>query len=163
MRVVLSPVVGWPRLLFLRGNERVEFFFKRMSHYNWKVGADGRPTDEPNDVDDDECDALRYMVQNVLGKYSHLVVAPDPGVESGLQNASVDVHRQLVGMPGKKAPLSSTAQVVITTEQQKALNWAAVAGFVGLPTLAPEESTNAIRGTTQDASHGKKGTFSYSI
>jgi hypothetical protein len=160
MRVSLGTLVGQPQLLFLRGNERVEFFFQRLSQYNWKREADGRPSDVPNDVNDDECDATRYMVQNVLGKYSHLVVAPDAGVDVDPHGAAVNIHRQLVGMPGRPSPSGLAA---VSPEVAAQLHWNQIAGQVGLPQVNPGETRAAVKGSLGDTSHGRRGTFSYDI
>ena len=161
VRVSLAAVVGTPRLLFLRGDPMVELFFRRMGAYNWKLDAAGKPSDIPNEEHDDECDAVRYLVMNVLGKYSGLVVAPDHGEESQ-QVASVNVHRQLVGMPGKPAPVMS--KPIISPEAQRQMHWNQIAGMVGMPTMEPGETQKAVQGTLQgDPGRGRKGSFSWDL
>jgi hypothetical protein len=154
VRVSLSAIVGHPRLLFLRGNERVEFFFKRMSAYNWKLDAAGRPSDIPNEENDDECDATRYLVMNTLGKYSGFVMAPDAGVDGSSDTTAVNRHSQVVGMPGKPAPSSVS---VVTPEVARQMNWNAIAGMVGIPSI------DMSQGTSSDGKSGHKGTFSWNL
>jgi hypothetical protein len=66
VRMRLRPPMGDPLLFFLAGDAGVELLLKRMAKYHWKADAAGRITDKPNDVEDDECDALRYVVMNVF-------------------------------------------------------------------------------------------------
>jgi hypothetical protein len=162
VRVSLSAVVGHPRLLFLRGDPMVEYFFQRLSAYNWKLDAAGRPSDEPNEENDDECDCTRYMVMNVLGKYSGLVVAPDAVAEAVNSVAAVNAHSQLVGMPGKTTPKSTGS--VLTPEQARQENWNRIAGMIGIPTIEGGEGQKSVAGTLSgDNSKGHKGSFSWSL
>jgi len=66
VRMKLRPVMGEPELYFLRGDEGVASLFKKLQAYHWKVDAAGRVMNEPDKVDDDSCDAMRYMVMNVF-------------------------------------------------------------------------------------------------
>jgi hypothetical protein len=162
MRVSMSAVVGHPRLLFLRGDPMVEYFFQRLSAYNWKLDASGKPSDEPNDENDDEADCTRYMVMNVLGKYSGLVVAPDSVAEAVNSVAAVNAHNQLVGMPGKPTPKSTGS--VLSPEQTRQENWNRIAELTGIPTIESGEGQNAVAGTLSgDNSKGHRGSFSWSL
>ena len=66
VRYKLAPSIGDPELFFLKGDEGCEFFFKRLSQYHWAVDAAGKPSDIPDDTDDDECDAIRYPIMNLF-------------------------------------------------------------------------------------------------
>lgn len=66
VRMRLRPPMGDPLIFFLRGDPMVDLLVKRMMKYHWKVDAAGRLTNVPNDADDDECDAIRYLVMNVF-------------------------------------------------------------------------------------------------
>ena len=55
VRYKLAPSIGDPEMFFLAGDEGVEFFFKRLSQYHWALDASGRPSNIPDDTDDDEC------------------------------------------------------------------------------------------------------------
>jgi hypothetical protein len=66
VRMHLTPPMADPRLFFLTGDPQVELLIRRMSQYHWKLDAAGKPSDVPDETDDDECDALRYLVMNVL-------------------------------------------------------------------------------------------------
>jgi len=99
---------------------------------------------------------------NVLGKYSGLIVAPDAETEARGNVAAVNVHSQLVGMPGQATPRA--VNPVVTPEQQRQLHWNAIANMVGIPTMEGSEGQQAVRGTlTGDSSKGKKGSFSWSL
>lgn len=68
VRMKLSPVLGRkPELYFLAGDPGVEVLFERLLKYAWVIDTNtGEPTNEPNEKDDDGCDALRYLVMNVF-------------------------------------------------------------------------------------------------
>jgi len=77
VRMKLQPAVGDPQLFFLAGDDGVDFLVKRLGAYHWKLDAAGKPTDVPDDLEDDECDALRYLIMNVFGSRGKLVVTED--------------------------------------------------------------------------------------
>lgn len=60
------PMSSDPLIYFLAGDLGVDLLVKRLSRYHWKEDTAGRITDKPSDIDDDECDALRYGVMNVF-------------------------------------------------------------------------------------------------
>lgn len=67
VRWLLMPALGRPdeiRFFLLKGDEGCELLASRMSQYHWVSDAAGRLTDDPDDEDDDEVDALRYLVLN---------------------------------------------------------------------------------------------------
>jgi hypothetical protein len=77
VRMKLAPVMGDPQLYFLGGDEGVELLLKRISTYSWALGADGKPSDVPDDNEDDEPDAMRYLVMNVFGRKGKAVATED--------------------------------------------------------------------------------------
>lgn len=78
VRSKLWPIMGRePQLYFISNDQGVDMLCERMSKYHWVVDKAGRLTDEPNDVDDDEMDALRYLVMNVFAPKGKLTVARD--------------------------------------------------------------------------------------
>lgn len=64
LRSKIDPAFGPPELYFLSGDPGVELLFMRMSKYHWTLDEAGRPTNIPDDTDDDECDAVRYLIMN---------------------------------------------------------------------------------------------------
>lgn len=60
------PMSTEPLIYFLAGDPGVELLVRRLLKYHWKEDAAGRITDKPSEVDDDECDALRYLIMNVF-------------------------------------------------------------------------------------------------
>lgn len=75
VRQMLRPAAGPERLYFLKDDEGCELLAKRLAQYHWKLDAAGDPSDIPEEKDDDECDALRYLVMSVFAK-SGKVTAP---------------------------------------------------------------------------------------
>lgn len=83
VRLKLSPTGGEPEMFFLAGDNEspgCEVLATRVSRYHWATDATGRITDKPDEEDDDLCDALRYLVMNVFGKGSKLVIPDRPAV-----------------------------------------------------------------------------------
>lgn len=66
VQLKLQPPMAEPLLFFLAGDPGVELLFKRLTKYHWIVDSAERATDRPTEVDDDECDALRYGIMNVF-------------------------------------------------------------------------------------------------
>jgi hypothetical protein len=79
VRMRLTPTMGEPLLFFLAGDPMVELLFKRMSEYHWKLDPTGTLVDgEPDEENDDECDALRYLVMNVFAPKGKVKAAKEP-------------------------------------------------------------------------------------
>jgi hypothetical protein len=69
VRLAIMPALGKAedvRLYLLKNDEGCDHLAQRISTYHWVVDAAGRLTKEPDDEDDDECDALRYLVMNAM-------------------------------------------------------------------------------------------------
>lgn len=66
VRMKLMPAVGEPQLFLLAGDDGCEFLAQRLEKYHFMTDAAGQVSDEPDDENDDEADALRYMVMNVF-------------------------------------------------------------------------------------------------
>jgi hypothetical protein len=64
VRTKLNPALGDPTLYFLAEDPGVELLFARMSKYHWMLDDAGRPTNIPDEENDDECDAVRYLIMN---------------------------------------------------------------------------------------------------
>lgn len=68
IRSLLMSGRGKTRLFFLAEDSGVsDKLWKNLKKYKLVVTNDGLPTEEPDGTDDDEADALRYVVMNVLG------------------------------------------------------------------------------------------------
>jgi hypothetical protein len=80
VRMMFMPAIGDPRLFLLSGDPMCEFLAKRISAYKWKMDAAGNPTDQPDDKNDDECDAMRYMIMNLFKPAGKVIVAQDVGI-----------------------------------------------------------------------------------
>lgn len=77
LRMKLMPTIGDPQLFLLKGDPGCEFLAKRFGSYHWKLDAAGEPTDIPDDTDDDEMDATRYLIMNVFSKTHKVAAALD--------------------------------------------------------------------------------------
>jgi hypothetical protein len=75
VRAKLYPSIGEVQLFLLRDDPGCELLFKRLQRYSWVMDDAGRPTNIPDEADDDECDALRYLVMNEFAPKGK-VVAP---------------------------------------------------------------------------------------
>lgn len=66
-----------PTMYFLKGDAGVDGLIKEIQTYHWKLDKAGNLTDDPDKVDDDRCDALRYLCQNVQINKSRFIVSTD--------------------------------------------------------------------------------------
>jgi hypothetical protein len=66
-----------PELFFVRDEDdpSLEYLFDMLQRYHWKIGADGQPSDVPDDADDDSCDACRYLIMNVFSAKGKISVS----------------------------------------------------------------------------------------
>ncbi len=69
-----------PRMYLLKGDEGCALLAKRLSVYHWKLDAKGDPSDVPDETDDDEADAMRYLIMSVFGKRGRLQAARETEV-----------------------------------------------------------------------------------
>lgn len=78
VRMKLMPTFDMePQLYFLRDDPGCELLVKRLSSYHWKVDSDERPTNIPDDKDDDGPDALRYLIMNTFSPKGKLSTSFD--------------------------------------------------------------------------------------
>lgn len=67
-----------PTIWFLKDDPGVEFLMKEVSMYHWKLDKAGNLLDEPDKVDDDSVDALKYLCQNLqIGKSRFVKIAAE--------------------------------------------------------------------------------------
>lgn len=79
VRYKLNPTMGEPELFLLRGDNGCEILKSRVTKYHWTLDkVTGKPTDVPDETEDDECDALRYLVMNVFDVKGKTVVSDPP-------------------------------------------------------------------------------------
>jgi hypothetical protein len=62
------------RMFLLADDEGCELLATRLTNYHWTTDAAGRLTNIPDDEDDDEVDALRYLVLNTFSSKTKLTV-----------------------------------------------------------------------------------------
>lgn len=87
VRYKLTPgISGPPQLYFIDGAPGVNVLFDQLKKYHWVIGADGRPTKEPDEIierldgmiiTDDSIDSFRYAVMNSFGSYKKPSVSPE--------------------------------------------------------------------------------------
>ncbi len=86
-RSKIMPTLGArPEIFFLKDEPGIELLFTRLSRYHWKMDAAELPTDEPDDHEDDECDALRYLCQNQFGKLLGRTPPPPKMMQDTIQH-----------------------------------------------------------------------------
>lgn len=66
VRMKLRPAIGEPQLFMLAGDPGCELLFDRLSKYHFKQDSAGNLTEQPDEQDDDEPDACRYVVMNLF-------------------------------------------------------------------------------------------------
>lgn len=143
VRTKLRPPMSEPELYFLK-DDGVSVLVKKLQKYHKKQDAAGRWMDEPDKVDDDCVDALRYLIMNVF--------APKGKIVSGREVAESTIKPFV--MPN-------------TEEQQRSFNaqlWSKqimqhVLGSDPDFMPSPQESM----GPTPQGSVKKKGRFFFSV
>jgi hypothetical protein len=77
LRSKIDPAIGDPEIFFLSGDPGVELLYLRMSKYHWTLDEAGRPTNIPDDENDDEVDACRYLIMNEFKPRGAVIAALD--------------------------------------------------------------------------------------
>lgn len=91
VRYKLMPgIIGDPQLYFVQDAPGVNAHVDVLKLYHWELGADGKPTDQPDEVVmddgegnkilDDDCDALRYAVMNTFANRGRIMAPGDEPV-----------------------------------------------------------------------------------
>lgn len=95
VRMKLMPAVGSPTLFFLRDDPGCELLFARLKKYHFMTDAAGQISEEPDDEDDDEADALRYFIMNVFAPKGKLHIPAPADVEDirNTMKSIVQEHR----------------------------------------------------------------------
>lgn len=93
VRQKLQPAFSEPELFFLAGDPVVELLFKHMQQYHWETDASGRITKVPDEENDDEPDALRYMVMNVFAPKGMFKGGKEEQVQSSLTGPSTPTQK----------------------------------------------------------------------
>lgn len=82
VRNKIDPPNHDPEFFMLKGDAAGELMAHRIESYRWKLDQQGKPTDEPDDTDDDMMDALRYVIQNEFRLAGKVVAPKDSGVST---------------------------------------------------------------------------------
>jgi len=70
-----------PELFMLKDDPAGDLMAKRFESARWKLDAQGRPTDVPDDFEDDLMDATKYIIQNEFRGAGKVVSPKDNHVE----------------------------------------------------------------------------------
>lgn len=72
VRTKVMPALGAsPEIYFIGDDPGVDFLFAQLQKHHFMIDAQGNPTEELADDDDDGPDAVRYLCQNLFGKKIH--------------------------------------------------------------------------------------------
>lgn len=69
VRWMMNPPMGQPNFFIIHDigeDPHIDTLVNNLAEYHWKTDATGKPTDVPSEDNDDEPDALRYVVMNVF-------------------------------------------------------------------------------------------------
>lgn len=88
------------RMFLLRDDPGCELLAKNMGKYKFNLDAAGMVTDEPDKSDDDECDALRYVVMNVAGSRGAIKTNDGPSIIVDME--AIKPALQVVQQPGQQ-------------------------------------------------------------
>jgi len=117
VRMKLQPAVGDPQLFFLRDDPGCELLGARLEKYHFLTDAAGQVSDEPDDEDDDECDALRYMVMNVFAPKGKLNLPPSKSTTEDIAQLIKEATGQ--STPGKQAGWMQDQIASLTGDQTR--------------------------------------------
>lgn len=92
IRMKLSPAMGEPTLFLLLGDEGCELLAKKFSSYHWKLDANGRVSDIPDDDGDDELDALRYWIMNRFSVKTRVQVSTQSPSQMAAESTGLTVN-----------------------------------------------------------------------
>lgn len=118
VRSKIDPAVGEPEIYFLAGDPGVELLFLRMSKYHWTLDDAGRPTNIPDEENDDEVDACRYLIMNEFKPKGRLTAniderpkgAPKPIYALPTQdNYLQHFIQEALGIPAGEEPMATTS------------------------------------------------------
>lgn len=84
VRAKLKPAYGDPSLFLLKDDPGCELLATRIESYHFETDLTGEVSEEPAKIDDDELDAMRYMVMNAFVKKGGVVVSAE-GEDSNAQ------------------------------------------------------------------------------
>lgn len=91
VRMKLRPAIGEPQLFMLKDDPGCELLYDRLSKYHFKQDAAGNLTDQPDEENDDEPDATRYLTMNLFMPKGR----PTAAEEKGDQEQQKDVQREV--------------------------------------------------------------------
>lgn len=77
VRMKIKPAAGEPEMFLLKGDGGCEFLADQIEAYHFVTDAAGEVTEEPDKTNDDEVDALRYMVMNVFAPRGKVKIEKD--------------------------------------------------------------------------------------
>lgn len=113
VRTKLRPAVGNPSLFLLAGDEKVELLASRIEGYHFETDVAGEVSEKPAKVDDDELDALRYMVMNAFANRGKIV-------------AAIDENNVITGVSSRQSFIDSQTKedpnTVLQREMQQIIN-----------------------------------------
>jgi hypothetical protein len=111
VRSKLMPARGKAQLYLLAGDEGTEILAQRMGQYHWKQDAGGNMTDIPDEKEDDECDAIRYLCMSLFspkGKFMNPALTKEEQPQSNaLQSQYTQnnwMRKQIQEHIGEEAP-----------------------------------------------------------
>lgn len=76
VRLKLRPSFGDEPQIYFADNAPCQFLASKLSKYHWALDAAGRATDQPDKDEDDECDALRYLIINEFSPRRGRAIVP---------------------------------------------------------------------------------------
>jgi len=122
VRSKLWSLAAGPTLFFLAEDPGVEFLYRQMESYAFKTDVVGDFTEDPDDDNDDGCDAIRYCLMNSFAKGGALkdtgsavvsspgaqqlgpVPAPNPGQQSTWMQELIRSHLEAPGEDPEPEP-----------------------------------------------------------
>lgn len=90
VKMKLRPVMSDEPEIYFLDDPGVLSLVKKLTRYHWKKDAAGRIMDEPAKIDDDSCDAFRYLIMNIFAPKGKTQV----GTEEKKSNSPLPAQQQ---------------------------------------------------------------------
>jgi hypothetical protein len=167
VRWLMNPPAGEPNLYIVHDLDEdpgINLLVNHIAEYHWKTDAAGRPTDIPDEEDDDEPDALRYLVTNVFSMNGKLTaptkamedaVAPNPFREDTYTRDNW-AQQMISQLTGRELPPQQPSRPQMVIDAPKGSGYTSYYGQSedGKPKPKPE---------TPQGAKGKKGNLHWDI
>ena len=119
VRAMIMPSAGAePRLYLLKGEEGCMLLSKRIRTYHWKLDTAGKPSDVPDEDEDDVLDALRYCLMNQFMSGGKVIASLNETIVSTGKSKLPEQHNYLQTLIHESLGYAPGTTILPTTERK---------------------------------------------